>query len=89
MGIADWVSKKLLSDSARSGGASAAALKKQEAEDAKAKTAAAEEAEAEKARKEVKEIRFKSGGAVDSRKALRSPQYNRGNSVNKSTKFKW
>lgn len=64
MGIADWVGKKLLSDKARAGGASAAALKKQEAEDARLK---AEAEESQKAQKAVEAIRFKRGGVVKSK----------------------
>lgn len=68
MGLADWVSKKLLSDDARAGGASAAAMKKQDAEDARLRSQAAAEAAANRekaeAQKAVSEIKFKRGGAV-------------------------
>lgn len=75
MDVGGWVRKKLLSDKARQGGASAAALKAQEAEEARK---AAEEAERKKAEEQVQNIKFKAGGSVRGYGAARKPTKRKG-----------
>ncbi len=76
MGIKEWVSKKLLSDNASRGGATAATERKLEDERLKEKAEATErareKAERDEATKAVEAIKFKRGGVVK-----------------KSTSFKW